>query len=173
MALIRRAEDIMELDPPLVPIAWENILDVWYNYVKGHNPKDYFGILRRGEVRYVLAGQDLTEHLCKELDSRHETVDLLVSRVTDGGQAEGLWFLRNSAIGVMGSRLGSAAGRGSGRRGGGNEIRAGRTGRVRRAQSDDRGPFLRFEFVQSRHSIVEMARDAVASGDLLVYWHVF
>jgi len=44
MALIRQAEDIMEQDPPLVPVAWENILDVWYNYVKGHNPKDYFGI---------------------------------------------------------------------------------------------------------------------------------
>jgi ABC-type transport system substrate-binding protein len=43
-ALIRRAEDIMEQDPPLVPVAWENILDAWYNYVKGHNPKDYFGI---------------------------------------------------------------------------------------------------------------------------------
>jgi hypothetical protein len=34
----------MEQDPPLVPVAWENILDVWYKYVKGHNPKDYFGI---------------------------------------------------------------------------------------------------------------------------------
>ena len=34
----------MEKDPPLVPVAWENILDVWYSYVKGHNPKDYFGI---------------------------------------------------------------------------------------------------------------------------------
>src|ERR1700726_3493534 len=44
MALIRQAEDLMEQDPPLVPVAWENILDVWYNYVKGHNPKDYFGI---------------------------------------------------------------------------------------------------------------------------------
>ena len=44
MALIRRAEELMEQDPPLVPVAWENILDVWYNYVKGHNPKDYFGI---------------------------------------------------------------------------------------------------------------------------------
>jgi peptide/nickel transport system substrate-binding protein len=44
MALIRRAEDIMEQDPPLVPVAWENILDIWHNYVKGHNPKDYFGI---------------------------------------------------------------------------------------------------------------------------------
>jgi peptide/nickel transport system substrate-binding protein len=44
MALIRQAENLMEQDPPLVPVAWENILDVWYNYVKGHNPKDYFGI---------------------------------------------------------------------------------------------------------------------------------
>jgi ABC-type transport system substrate-binding protein len=43
-ALIRRAEDIMERDPPLIPVAWENILDAWYNYVKGHNPKEYFGI---------------------------------------------------------------------------------------------------------------------------------
>ena len=44
LAQIRRAEDIMEQDPPLLPVAWENILDVWFNYVKGHNPKDYFGI---------------------------------------------------------------------------------------------------------------------------------
>ncbi len=44
LALIHQAEDIMEQDPPLVPVAWENILDIWYNYVKGHNPKDYFGI---------------------------------------------------------------------------------------------------------------------------------
>jgi hypothetical protein len=27
-----------------VPAAWENILDVWYNSLKGHNPKNYFGI---------------------------------------------------------------------------------------------------------------------------------
>jgi peptide/nickel transport system substrate-binding protein len=44
LALIRRAEDMMEQDPPLVPVAWEYILDVWFSYVKGHNPKDYFGI---------------------------------------------------------------------------------------------------------------------------------
>jgi ABC-type transport system substrate-binding protein len=44
MAMIRQAEDMMEQDPPLVPVAWENILDVWFKYVKGHNPKDYFGI---------------------------------------------------------------------------------------------------------------------------------
>lgn len=43
-ALIRRAEDIMEMDPPLLPVAWENIIDIYYNYVKGHNPKEYFGI---------------------------------------------------------------------------------------------------------------------------------
>ena len=44
LALIREAEDIMEQDPPVLPVAWENINDVWYNYVKGHNPKEYFGI---------------------------------------------------------------------------------------------------------------------------------
>jgi peptide/nickel transport system substrate-binding protein len=44
LALIQRAEDTMEQDPPLVPVAWENILDVWFNYVKGHNPRKYFGI---------------------------------------------------------------------------------------------------------------------------------
>jgi ABC-type transport system substrate-binding protein len=44
LALIRKAEDIMEKDVPMFPICWEKINDVWYNYVKGHNPKDYFGI---------------------------------------------------------------------------------------------------------------------------------
>src|SRR3984893_16880005 len=42
--LIRQAEAVMEQDPPLVPVAWEKINDVWYNYVKGHNPSEYFGI---------------------------------------------------------------------------------------------------------------------------------
>ncbi|MSP01824.1 MAG: ABC transporter substrate-binding protein [Acetobacteraceae bacterium] len=44
LALIRQCEDIMEQDPPVLPISWENIYDIYYNYVKGHNPKDYFGI---------------------------------------------------------------------------------------------------------------------------------
>ena len=44
LAHIRDAEAIMEQDPPMFPISWENILDIYYNYVKGHNPKDYFGI---------------------------------------------------------------------------------------------------------------------------------
>jgi len=44
LALIRKAEDIMEQDPPVLPVSWEKINDVWYNYVKGHNPKEYFGI---------------------------------------------------------------------------------------------------------------------------------
>jgi len=44
LTLIHEAEEIMESDPPVLPVAWENILDIWYNYVKGHNPKDYFGI---------------------------------------------------------------------------------------------------------------------------------
>jgi len=42
--LIRQAEAIMEEDPPLLPMSWEKINDGWYNYVKGHNPKEYFGI---------------------------------------------------------------------------------------------------------------------------------
>src|SRR6202045_2009553 len=42
--LIRRAEAIMETDPPLLPVAWEYIHEVWYNYVKGHNPYERFGI---------------------------------------------------------------------------------------------------------------------------------
>ena len=44
LALIRKAEDILEREVPVFPICWEKINDVWYNYVKGHNPKDYFGI---------------------------------------------------------------------------------------------------------------------------------
>jgi peptide/nickel transport system substrate-binding protein len=44
LILIRQAEAIMEADPPLLPVAWEKINDVWYSYVKGHNPYDYFGV---------------------------------------------------------------------------------------------------------------------------------
>jgi peptide/nickel transport system substrate-binding protein len=44
LALVRQTEEIMEQDPPVLPVAWERINDVWYNYVKGHNPYDYFGI---------------------------------------------------------------------------------------------------------------------------------
>jgi peptide/nickel transport system substrate-binding protein len=43
-ALVRQAEDIMEQDPPLLPVAWERVNDGWHSYVKGHNPKNYFGI---------------------------------------------------------------------------------------------------------------------------------
>jgi peptide/nickel transport system substrate-binding protein len=42
--LIRQAEAVMEQDPPLLPVAWEKINDVWYSYVKGHNPYEYFGL---------------------------------------------------------------------------------------------------------------------------------
>jgi ABC-type oligopeptide transport system substrate-binding subunit len=44
MTYIRKAEEIMEKDPPVLPISWEKINDGWYNYVKGHNPSEYFGI---------------------------------------------------------------------------------------------------------------------------------
>ena len=42
-ALVHQCEAIMEQDPPLLPVAWEKTNDVWYNYVKGHNPYDQFG----------------------------------------------------------------------------------------------------------------------------------
>ena len=41
---IRQAEMIMEENPPLLPMSWEKINDGWYSYVKGHNPREYFGI---------------------------------------------------------------------------------------------------------------------------------
>ncbi len=44
LALVRADEALMEDSPPVFPVAWENINDIYYNYVKGHNPKDYFGI---------------------------------------------------------------------------------------------------------------------------------
>jgi peptide/nickel transport system substrate-binding protein len=43
-ALVRRAEAIMENDPPLLPVAYEKIYDGWYTYVKGVNPYQIFGI---------------------------------------------------------------------------------------------------------------------------------
>lgn len=42
--LVSQAEAIMEQDPPLLPVSWEKINDGWYDYVKGHNPYNYFGM---------------------------------------------------------------------------------------------------------------------------------
>src|SRR5215471_456751 len=44
LALVHQAEAIMEQDPPLLPVAWERINEIWYNHVKGLNPAAYFGI---------------------------------------------------------------------------------------------------------------------------------
>ena len=43
-AMVRKAEDILEQDPPLIPIAYEQIYDAYYNKVKGQNPSTFFGI---------------------------------------------------------------------------------------------------------------------------------
>ncbi len=43
-AMVRKAEDILEQDPPLIPVAYEQIYDAWYNKVKGQNPSTFFGI---------------------------------------------------------------------------------------------------------------------------------
>jgi peptide/nickel transport system substrate-binding protein len=44
LALIRKTEAIMEEQIPVLPVAWERINDVYRDFVKGHNPADYFGI---------------------------------------------------------------------------------------------------------------------------------
>jgi len=43
-AMVRQAETILEMDPPLLPVAYEKIYDAWYNKVHGQNPATYFGI---------------------------------------------------------------------------------------------------------------------------------
>jgi len=43
-AMVRQAEDMLEKDPPLIPVAYEQIYDAYYNKVKGQNPSSYFGI---------------------------------------------------------------------------------------------------------------------------------
>ena len=43
-AMVRKAEEILESDPPLIPIAYEQISDAWYNRVHGQNPSTFFGI---------------------------------------------------------------------------------------------------------------------------------
>ena len=42
--LVRKAEDILEDDPPLIPVAYEQIYDAYYNKVRGQNPSTFFGI---------------------------------------------------------------------------------------------------------------------------------
>jgi len=42
--MVRKAEDMLEQDPPLIPVAYEQIYDAWYNRVHGQNPSSYFGI---------------------------------------------------------------------------------------------------------------------------------
>ncbi len=42
--LVRKAEEILEDDPPLIPVAYEQIYDAFYNKVRGQNPSTFFGI---------------------------------------------------------------------------------------------------------------------------------
>ena len=38
------AEAVMEQDPPLLPVGWERIHELWYNSVKGRHAHEAFGI---------------------------------------------------------------------------------------------------------------------------------
>lgn len=42
-ALVRQADDVLERDPALLPLAWLKCNDAWYSYVKGQNPAPFFG----------------------------------------------------------------------------------------------------------------------------------
>jgi peptide/nickel transport system substrate-binding protein len=42
--MVRRAEEMLEQDPPLIPVSYEQIYDAYYNRVRGQNPSTYFGI---------------------------------------------------------------------------------------------------------------------------------
>ncbi len=42
--LVRQAEEILEKDPPLLPVSYEKIYDAWHNRVRGQNPSTFFGI---------------------------------------------------------------------------------------------------------------------------------
>ena len=44
LQLIREAELLMEREVPLAPVAWEEITDGWWNYVKGIDPRHNVGI---------------------------------------------------------------------------------------------------------------------------------
>lgn len=44
LELIREAELLMEREVPLAPVAWEEITDGWWNYVKGIDPRHNVGI---------------------------------------------------------------------------------------------------------------------------------
>jgi len=42
--MVRQAEEILEKDPPLLPVSYEKIYDAWHNKVRGQNPSTFFGI---------------------------------------------------------------------------------------------------------------------------------
>jgi ABC-type oligopeptide transport system substrate-binding subunit len=42
--MVRKAEEMLEQDPPLIPVSYEQIYDAYYNKVRGQNPSTYFGI---------------------------------------------------------------------------------------------------------------------------------
>jgi ABC-type oligopeptide transport system substrate-binding subunit len=43
-SLVRRAEAMLEQDPPLLPVSYEKIYDAWYSRVRGQDPRTFFGI---------------------------------------------------------------------------------------------------------------------------------
>src|SRR5262249_24700848 len=64
-ALVRKAEDILENDPPLIPVAYEQIYDTYYNRVHGQNPSTYFGIYDVVRWDQVWVGCSIKKYLAR------------------------------------------------------------------------------------------------------------
>ena len=41
--MVRQAEMMLEMDAPVLPVAYEKIYDAWHSKVHGQNPAAYFG----------------------------------------------------------------------------------------------------------------------------------
>ena len=73
-ALIRQAEAIFEQDPPVLPVAWEKIDDVWYNYVKGLQSGRLLRRLRRRAAR-IRSGWTRPEQTTKRHREANDTMN--------------------------------------------------------------------------------------------------
>src|SRR5262249_58663586 len=62
LQLAPRAEAIRKQAPPLLPVAWERINEIWYNQVKGLNPAAYFGIFDVVRLDTVWLDKATTPH---------------------------------------------------------------------------------------------------------------
>jgi hypothetical protein len=73
----------MEQDPPVLPVAWERINEIWYNHVKGLNPAAYFGIFDVVRLDTVCRGVKI---LTGVLRLSHAAIELAEAEVAVGDE---------------------------------------------------------------------------------------